>query len=90
LIFDYFSKICWEVEVSLKSEKNNWYFISRSICVYDDTSLNFSLDEKSIRQKLYRKSKYIFYIQKVLLENYVVYEIVWKNIVLPDKAKMII
>ena len=38
-----------------------------------------------ISEKLERKSKLAFYEQKLLSENRAVYEIIWKNIVQPDR-----
>ena len=62
-IFEYFSKICWENSVSLKSRKNNWYFTWRSAFVYGNMSLNYALNEKCFRQKSLRNSKHTFYVE---------------------------
>ena len=39
LIFDYFSKVLENIQVSLKSEKNNGYFTCRPIYIFDHISL---------------------------------------------------
>ena len=37
---------------------------------------------------MHRKSKHAIYIQYIVFENHVVYEIVWKIMVQPDRAQM--
>jgi hypothetical protein len=46
--------------------------------------------KKSFRQNLRRKSKYKFYVQNLLFKSRVVYEIMWKNMVEPDRPQMTI
>ena len=41
-------------------------------------SLNYSKNEKCLRQNLQRNSKPTFYVQYLLLRNRAVYEIMWK------------
>jgi hypothetical protein len=53
-------------------------------------SLNSSQNEARFRQKLYRKSKHIFYVQKYFPKNHAVDEIMWKNMVQPDRPQMTI
>ena len=40
------------------------------------------------RQKLYRKSNHTFCVKTFLYENLAVYEIMWKNIVWPDRPQI--
>jgi hypothetical protein len=53
--------------------------------IYDNISPNSAQSEKYFRQKVYRKSKHTFYVQKLFTENLVVYEIIWKIMVDPDR-----
>jgi hypothetical protein len=52
-------------------------------CCVTTIWLNSSQNEKCVRQKLYRKSEYIFYVQKPFPENRVVYEKMWKSLTQP-------
>jgi BarA-like signal transduction histidine kinase len=53
-------------------------------------SPNSSQNKKCFRQKLQRKPKHTIYAQKLFSENRTVYEIMWKNIVQPDRRQMAI
>jgi hypothetical protein len=39
-------------------------------------------------ENVYRKSKYRFYVQKLFLKNYAIYEIMWKNMVQSDRPQI--
>ena len=54
MIFDIgvFSKICPEIQASLKSDKNNIYFTRRPMFIFDHSLLNSYCNEKFFRQKL--------------------------------------
>jgi len=56
--------------------------------IYDNISPNSAQSEKCFRQKLYRKSKRTFYDQQCFTENLIVYEIIWKIMVYPDRPRM--
>jgi hypothetical protein len=62
-----------KIQVSLKSEKKNGYFTWRPMHI-DDISLNSSND-RCFRQKSWRKSKQIFYLQYI----FIVYEVMWNE-----------
>jgi len=88
LVHEDVSKICWGKQVGLKPDKNNWYFTWRRTCVYDDVSLN-SQNEKLLRQKSLRKSKTqiscpIYFSGTACF----FYEIMWKNMVQPDRPQI--
>jgi hypothetical protein len=51
LIFEYFSKICWENSSLIKTNKNNGHFTWRSVNIYDRYVAEFVLNEKRVRQK---------------------------------------
>jgi hypothetical protein len=48
---------------------------------YNNISLDSSYNKKVSWQKLQRKSKHTFYVQKFFPEKCAVYEITWKNMV---------
>jgi len=50
-----FRKYAQEIQVSLKSDKNNGYFTWRPIYIYDHISVISSQNENYFRQNLYRK-----------------------------------
>jgi len=52
LIFKYSSKICREIQVSLKSDKNNEYFTWRQINIFRHMFLSYSQNERYFRQSL--------------------------------------
>ena len=87
LIVEYFFKSIEKIEVWLKSDNNNSYFTWRSTYIYD-ISLNSSYNENFFRQNLYRKAKDILCSIHFFSENHSVYEIMWKNIVEPDRPQM--
>ena len=49
------------IQVSFKSDKNTEHFTWISMCIYVNTSLNFSHNEKRFAQKLLRNSKHVSY-----------------------------
>jgi hypothetical protein len=49
---DFFENLSKKFQVSLKSDKNNRYFTSRHMCIYDSTLPNSSQNEKCLRQML--------------------------------------
>ena len=58
-----FRKYVGKIQVSLKPDDNSGYFIWRPMYIYDSISFSFSSNEKSLEQKLYRKSKHTFCVQ---------------------------
>jgi hypothetical protein len=76
-------------QVSLKSDNNNADFAWRLIYTFLCISLCSSQNEKCFRQKLLRKSKHTYYVWKrFLLKNHTIHEIMWKNIVEPDRPQI--
>jgi hypothetical protein len=86
-----FRKPVEKIQVSLKHGKNNGYSTWRPIYIFHHISLNFSKNEKYFRQKLYRKSKHThFKCNNCFFENRAVYDIMWKNILEPDRPQVTI
>jgi len=87
LIFEYFSKICfygW-----LKSDKNNGTLHEDQYTYTSDhISLNSSQNEKCFRKKVVEKIKTILYPIIFFPENRAVYEIIWKNVIEPDRPQV--
>jgi len=54
--------------------KTNIMIISRSVL----------LRIRNVSDNFYRKSKHIFYVQKIFSENLLFFEIMWKNMLHPD------
>ena len=76
-----FRKSVEEIQVSLKSDKNNRHFTRIRMYVYGNFSPNSAKNEKYFRQKLYRKSKHTFHVQQLFSKKGVIYEIKWENLV---------
>jgi len=88
-----FRKSVEKIRVSLKSDTYNAYFTWRPMSIYDHNSLTYFYSEKCFRKKLQWKSKNTFLctITIFFFENLVVYEIMWKKIIVkPDKPQMTI
>ena len=64
------------------------FIIWRHMYIYDNILLSSSDSEKFFKQKLLRKSKHTFYVQQLFLENCVIYKIMWKSMVEPDRPQM--
>ena len=60
LIFEYFSKFCWNNQVSLTPDKDNGYSTWRRKCFYGNICLDSPYNEKYYGQKVQKESKYIF------------------------------
>jgi hypothetical protein len=75
-----------KIGVSLQSEKNNGYF-TKTKYTFMITRAIF-LRMRYLRQKLQRKSKHKFYVQKFFSDYSDGYEMTWKNIVKPDRPQM--
>jgi len=76
----FFSKICREIQVSLKSDKNDGYFTWRRTYIYD-IWLSSSENEKLFRQILEKKSTHKFHVQKSFFSEILAGgEIMWKKI----------
>jgi hypothetical protein len=85
-----FVKFVDKIQISLKSDKNNGYFTWRRVYIHN-ISLNPFTNKMRLRRKVYRKSKHIscsliYFVWK----NRAGYEIVWKNIVEPDRPETIV
>jgi hypothetical protein len=45
---------------------------------------------RNVSDKSYRENENTFYVQKLFPENRAVYELMWKNMVQPDRLQMTI
>jgi hypothetical protein len=88
--FTLFRKSVAKIKLASKYDKNNGYFTWRPMWIYDNISLHSSYNETCLRQKMQRKSKHKFYVQKLFSESRIVYEIMWKNMVEPGRPQMTI
>ena len=61
-ILNIFRRSREEIQVSLKADRNDWYFTWIPIYMFDHISLSSSYSEKGFRQTFYIKSKQMFYI----------------------------
>jgi hypothetical protein len=84
-----FRKLGEKIQVSLKFEKNNGYVTWRSIYIFDYLPLSF-LEWEMFRTKVVEKIKTHVLCSITFVENRVVYEIMWKNILEPEKPRVII
>jgi len=88
LVFENFSKkSVRKFQVSLKSDKYNWYCRWGRVCILICRWIilvmrNFS--DKSCREN----QNTHFFFNKSFSKNHAVYEIMWKNIVQPDRPQM--
>jgi hypothetical protein len=58
------------------------------VCIDDNISLNYPLNEKCFRQNLQGKSKHTFHVQFICFDDNAVYELMWKNNVQPDRPHL--
>ena len=84
-----FRKSVEEIQVSLKSEKNNWYFTWRRFQLCDSIA-KFFLDWDMFPIKVVEKIKIHILCSTAFSENRVVYEIMSQNTVEPEKPQMTI
>jgi len=82
-----FQKSAEKIQVSLQSGNNNGYFTWRPIYIFDHISLNSSKNEK-ISSSNYVANQNTHFMSTSVLGISAVYEIVWKNIVEPDRPQM--
>ena len=82
LYLSVFRKRVEDIQVSLKSDKNNGYFTRRSTDIFDHISLISSQNEKCFRQKLQTKSKHILCSVNFFLRKWCIFcKIVQKTVV---------
>jgi len=58
--FSVFQKSVEKIQVWLKTDKKNRYFMWRPIYIYDNNSLSFSSNVKWFRHRQYRKSERVY------------------------------
>ena len=83
MVFNYFAKICPQIKVSLKSDKNHGYFTWTSMYNFYNISFFF------LEWEMFQKKKFVHIIKTHILcsvpfffflENRAFYEIMWKKI----------
>ena len=84
VIFEGFSKICLENWAWLNSGKNNSYFTWRCRHIHDYISLKY------FRQICRENQNTHFMLNHIFSENRAVCEIMWKNMVEPERPQMTI
>jgi hypothetical protein len=67
----------YESMTTMKTRIHFWLYLAQ-----------FFLQWEMFRKMVYRKSKYVLYSRKFILENRAVYEIMWKSIVQSDTPRM--
>jgi hypothetical protein len=78
-----------KIQVSLKSDKHNWYFTWRSLDIFDHILPSSSENEKCFKQKLLKKTKQNFCSVTFFFTppNRAVYVIMWKNVAEWDRSQ---
>ena len=79
-IWVFLKKSVWEIQVSLKSDKNNRYFTWRSIHIFDKVKQEICTENQNTH----------FTFHNYFPENRAVNEKIWKNTVQPDRPQMTI
>ena len=86
--FDFFRKSVKKIQDSLNSDKNNVYFTQGCMYTNDSISLNYSWNEKCYR-KICRENQNIHFMF-IFFRKQTPCEIMWKNVVEPDKPQLTI
>jgi len=89
-IWIFFENLSKKIEISLKSEKKNGYFTWTPIYIFDHISLSSSQNEKCFIVVEKIKTHILCSITLFKIENHVIYEIMWKNVVKPGRPQMTI
>ena len=79
-----------KIQDSLKYDKNNGYLTQIPIYSYDNISLNFFLKWEIFQTNIVEIIKTHILCSKYVCKNGAVYEIMWKNIVQPDRPQMFV
>jgi hypothetical protein len=88
LMFETFSKICQEIQVSLKSNENNGYFTWR-LFTFMTLYHKFLRRMRTVSFKSCRENKKHFIFSDFFSKNCAVYEIMSKNMVEPETDNMV-
>jgi hypothetical protein len=60
----------------------------KTCAYYYNIPMNSSLNEKYLRQQLWRKSKHTFVFIILFYKNRAVYVVTWTNVVRPDRPQI--
>ena len=85
-----FSKIYRKFQDSLKSGKEQRVLSGIQIYIYDYTSPNFSWNEECSRKIVENIKTHVVFSENYFFKSCAGYEVMWKNIVQPDRAQMTI
>ena len=90
--FSIFQKSVQKIQVTLKSDETNGYFIWRPIYTFDHTLLSSSLNEKCFSQICRENQNTHFLISNCIIFIFksCLYDVMWKNIVELDRPHMTI
>jgi hypothetical protein len=78
-----------EIQVPLKIDKKNGYFVCNQTQIFDLNLLTSSENEKCFRQ-IYRENKTSILCSLIFFENRAVHAIMWKNVSQPGRQQMAI
>jgi len=94
LVFEYFFGKIWgggEIKFYIRPVKNKGYFTCWPVYIYGNISLNYSYNDKCFEKKICRENQIThFMFNNFFPGNRGVYEIMWKNVVDPDRIQMAI
>jgi hypothetical protein len=77
-----------KIQVWLKSDKNNGYFTGRPTYIYDNLSLNISKNTDFLDKFVEKIKTHMLCSTVFFSKNRAVYEIIWTNMVQPDRPQM--
>jgi len=90
-IWELSGKLVMEVQVSLKSDRNNGYITWRTIYIFLSHRAHFFLEWELFRTDLQRKPKHTFYAQYFFFSKIVLFKKkTWKTSVEPGRPQMTI
>jgi len=82
--YQHFSKTCREISSSSKSDKNKGYRARRLIYIYENISLHSFWNEKFLGTFVEKIKTH--FVTTSFSENRAINEIIWENMVQPEKA----
>lgn len=87
----FFRKSVYQIQVSFQTVKDNRNLTWKPLYIYENISLKSSQNEKYFRQG-YRENQdtHFTFDNFFPFRNHVVYELMWENIVKPDRPRMTI
>jgi len=87
-VYDNFSKNCRQNSISLKSDKNNGYFTTRSINIFISRSIFLRMRNVSDKSCRENQNTHFVFSNFFFFVNRTVYEIMWENTVERGRPQM--